>query len=330
MSMKNMTIGQIQELVENPGMPIRQPATALMTVDTANRQPGTKVNNLYINKQQTLMNGYFTRIALTELNMDWDIPNVNQYNDSLRIVFYYAPGLFKAVEFSIGEAFYDMEQLAAELQTTMNAYIATDVDLTGLYTMSVVADQYNREFEIENTNVSAKKFGIVAISQLLSTSSDMCDMMGLATVDPALQFTKITSAYAPMTYTPYFDIVSRQLTKKQNVADNSTSVITGKNLLARIYLNELGIVNNKATPAAGGREDIIGVSPFTIHLEFNQPKQIYWDTKEFINVVDLTLYDNKGRVLYERPSDFSVAAPTEYLVGTGETNWQMTFQITET
>lgn len=325
-----MSVGAFQSAVENPGMPIRQPAVALMTVDTANRIPGSKVNQLYINKQQSLVNGYFTRIALTELNMDWDIPNVNQYSDSFKVIFYYAAGLFKSVEFQLAEGFYDMEQLAAELTTVMNAYIATDVDLNGLYTMAVTPLQYDRNFTIANTNVSAKEFGLVPIAGLNPLKSDLCDMMGFATVNPSLQFKSITGAYATMTYTPYFDIVSQQLTKKQNVTDNGTSFVTGKNLLARIYLNELGINNNKATPVVGGKEDIIGVMPFTVHLEFQNPKQIYWDTKEFINVIDLTLYDNKGRVLYERPSDFSLLDPTEYLVGTGNTNWQMTFQITET
>jgi hypothetical protein len=330
MSMKNMTIGQIQELVENPGMPIRQPATALMTIDTANRTAGTKVNNLYINKQQTLMNGYFTRVALTELNMDWDIPNVNPYNNTFKMVFYYGTGVFKAVQFEVTEGFYDMQQLASELETLIQTYINTDVDLTGLYTIDITANQVVREFTITNTNVSNKLFGIVPIFSVRSDASDLCEIMGLSTVDPTLQFKTIVGSYATMLYTPYFDIVSQQLTKKQNVADNSTSVNTGKNLLARIYLNQLGILPNKAIEDPNYPEEILGVSPFTIHLEFNQPKQIYWDTKEFINVVDLTLYDNKGRVLYERPSSFNPDDNTEYLVGTGETNWQLTFQITET
>jgi hypothetical protein len=326
-----MTIGQIQELVENPGMPIRQPATALLTIDTADRTTGTKVNNLYINKQATLVQGYFTRLALTEINFDWDIPNVNQYNQTLTIIFYYATGLFKALRFEIAEAFYDMEQLAAELQTVIQAAINADVDLVGLYTMTVTADQYVREFTISNTNVSELKFGIVPINSVSvdSTVTDLTQMMGFDTVDSSLQYVSITGAYASMLYTPYFDIVSKQLTKKQNVNDNSTSLLTGKNLLARVYLNQFGINGNKATPAVGGLEDIIGVTPFTIHYEWQTPKQVYWDTKEFINVIDLTLIDNRGRVLYERPSDFAVGTD-DYLVGTGNANWQITFQVTET
>lgn len=304
-----------------------------MTVDTANRSSGQKVNNVYINKQQALLSGYFTRIALTEINMDWDIPNVNGYNNTFTMIFYFAPGLFKSVTFELAQAFYDMAQLATGLTTEINNYIATDGDLNGLYNILITPNQEYRFFSIENLEGVApnkKKFGIAPISQVERGTSDLCDLMGLATINSSLQFTGVATAYSTMLYTPYFDIVSKQITKKQNVKDNSTSENTGNNLLARVYLNAFGINKNKATPVVGDPEDIIGVTPFSIHYEFQNPKQIYWDTKEFLNVIDLTLIDDKGRVLYETTSMYDTTVPTEYMLGTGNTNWQLTFAVTET
>ena len=323
-----------QSQVENPGVPLRQPAVALMTIDTANRTPGTKVNDLYINNQTTLVEGYFTRLALTELNMNWDIPNVNPYNNTIKLVFYWAPGVFKAVQFEIPTGFYSMTSLATALQTVLQADIAADPELAPNYTMTVTADPEYRTFTIQNTKVGGLDFGIAPIGATNKNTTDLCDVMGLTNVSASLRYTAIVSGYATMLYTPYFDIVSKQLTKKQNVRDNSTSPSTGSNLLARIYLTEFGINGNKVLPTTSADEErnfILGSKPFTIHYEFQTPKQIYWDTKEFINVIDLSLVDNKGRILYEIPTTNTPAVGGGIcVVGSGEANWQLTVQVTET
>jgi len=332
MSRRNMTVGQIEELVENPGIPIRQPATAILTVDTADRLARTKVNDLYINKQETLVQGYFTRLALTELNFNWDIPNVNAYNNTMNLVFYYAPGLFFPLKISIAENFYGMADLATAVQNALNSAIAAVPVLAPLYTMNFIVEPENRQFRLVNTNGSAKKFGISPLGKVEKGSTDLCDVMGFATADPAVEANIVQSGYATMLYTPYFDIVSRQLTKKQNVRDSGTSDTTGQNLLARVYINPFGIVPNPAaaiSPAPPEKDAILGAKPFTIHYEFQNPKQVYWDTKEFINVIDLQLLDNKGRVLYETPTELTLGGSL-YRLGSGEANWQLTFQITET
>lgn len=122
-----------------------------------------------------------------------------------------------------------------------------------------------------------------------------------------------------MLYTPYFDIVSKQLTKKQQVNDSGTSYATGSSLLARIYLTPNHITTTDFT-------NQLGTAPFTIFREFIIPKQIYWDTKEFINVIDLSLVDYKGNILYETPN---VSNATSFEVGTGNANWQLTLQVSE-
>jgi hypothetical protein len=125
-----------------------------------------------------------------------------------------------------------------------------------------------------------------------------------------------------MLYTPYFDVVSKQLTKKQQVTDSGTSYNTGGNLLTRIYITPSDITTTNFKIGQ------LGTAPFTIHREFRIPKQIYWDTKEFINVVDLTLIDYKGNILYEAP-DVIDEDQQKFSFGTGNANWQLTFQVSE-
>ena len=329
----NMTVGQIRELVENPGMSIRQPAVALFTVDTADRYrfdsagqrtESTQLNNIYINKQQTLMNGYFTRIALTELNMPWDIPNVNARNNTLTIQL--AAGQIVAV---VPPGFYTPDELAAVLVIKLNEKVV-ELGLEDTYVFDVTYNDVNAQFTIENTESTGYFYiaprGIGAAPPFnTKVDEDLSTMMGFGSIPASFPediANKITGGYASMLYTPYFDIVSSQLTKKQNINDNSTSVITGNALLARVYITSDGIVKRPAV-----QEDIIGCRPFTIHKEFQNPKQIYWDTKEFISVIDLQLVDYRGNVLFETPLTVN---GSEVILGNSNDNYQMTFQITET
>lgn len=332
----NMTVGQIRELVENPGQPIRQPAVSLFTIDSADRYTrnasGTTVdapalNNLYINKQQSLINGYITRIALTEINMPWDIPNVNDRNNTLGIALKNFPtaGTDTPIVIALQEGFYTPADLASTIETELSAAVLAAGASTE-YSFDVTYTASTRSFTIENTSA-----GLWYLAPTPAGDDDLTNMMGFGFVslkDPAIfadGYEVLQGAFASMLYTPYFDIVSRQLTKKQNINDNSTSIVTGNSLLARIYINPYGF--NKLADG----EVPLGCAPFTLHQEFQNPKQIYWDTKEFISIVDLQLVDYKGKILYETPQVYAEIDGKQTLqVGTGATNYQLTFQITET
>ena len=134
-------------------------------------------------------------------------------------------------------------------------------------------------------------------------------------------YSEFVGDVASMKYTPYFDVVSKQLTKKQQVGDSGTSFNTGSNLLARIYVSYNDVVQDDFTNPLGSK-------PFTIRREFIIPKQIYWDTKEFLNVIDLTLIDYKGNVLYE-PTFFQSSGGDTINLGTAASNWQLTLQVSE-
>ena len=340
---QNMTTAQYREASENTGTAIRMPATAILTVDTADRlkydasgyaiSPGS-VNNLYINTQQTLIQGYFTRLALTELNMVWATPNVNKTNETLTLRLFDGLGGSVDVTADLIEAFYDPASLAITLTNLFNTtyipllpapYPARYPGIT--FTWSAQGCNFTIQNSIPGNN-------FLIIPKNIGASDDLTNMMGFgaipSTITPASTW---IGGYATMQYTPYFDIVSRQLTKKQNVKDNSSSSNTGRNLLTRIYIsqNDLTpqpiITNDVISPYTDQQATMLGCRPFTIHREFQVPKQIFWDTKEFLNVVDLQLIDYKGNILYESPA---IKAGNTVSLGSGLGNWQLTFQITET
>jgi hypothetical protein len=341
----NMTVGQIRELVENPGTPIRPPATAVMTIDSRDRvriDPATGYRidtttpyEVYINKQQTLMNGYFTRIAMSEINMQWNTPNVIGEgpckNNTLLLEQAADPEstspVIASVTLTVPQSFYTPLELANVLQLLLNAgagtFGATDwvvqynerLNTFGIFFPTAVA---NPLFRIRPQNIGS--------------ADDLCNLMGFSY--PPSSFTDaVYGSYASMQYTPYFDVVSDNLTKKQNVRDNSTSFLTGQNLLCRVYLSEPGVNvarDRTVVPGTGAAETtIVGCRPFNLYREYSTPKQIYWDTKEFINVIDLRLVDYKGRTLYSQPQLGSNIDIVTARCG-DSSQFQLTLQVTET
>ena len=317
---------------ENEGVPLRQPATALLTIDTADRQifdlSGYRVDStspfqVYINTQQNIMSGFFTRIAVTELNMNWNIPNVigegSQKNNTLTVEIEGAPGnppdRFTA---TVPQGFYTQTALATALQTALTA----QVDVGWTVTYNNFTD--GQAFAIEATDPDVF-FRIVP--QNKGMADDLCNMMGFSS--PLKTFVqRLIGSFASMLYTPYFDIVSQQLTKKQNILDNGTSFITGKNVLARVYIAKDGLYTDNDDGEA--LNTTVGTEPFRLYKEWQVPKQIFWDTKEFINVIDLSLVDYKGRILYSPPQQAVEIAGKEVGQCGNSANYQITLQITET
>ncbi len=332
----NMTVGQIRELVENPGTPIRPPATAVMTIDSRDRvkiDPATGYRidtttpyEVYINKQQTLMNGYFTRIAMSEINMQWGIPNVNTTNNTLTLDQANDPEgpEIDSTSIAIQENFYTPEELARAVQTELNAAGG----VFGFESWTCVWLEQDNRFVI-NANDPNAYFRISP--QNIGAQDDLCNLMGLSY--PSQVFGRVVvGSFASMQYTPYFDVVSSNITKKQNVRDNSTSFLTGQNLLCRVYISQPGVTPQRDRTALDEEAEttIVGCRPFTLYREYSTPKQIYWDTKEFINVIDLRLVDYKGNTLYSLPQRAVDDAGTVSTFCGDASQFQLTLQVTET
>jgi hypothetical protein len=335
----------MEELRENPGTPFRPPAVAVMTIDsrdrirvdptTGYRTDTTTPYQILINKGQSVMNGFFTRIGLTEINMQWDTPNVIAtgpcQNNTLLLEEGAAAGVSTVVAsyvLRVTEGFYTPNELAKAIQATLIADV-----VFGTANWQCVYDERNNGFVIRDV-LESVVFRIRP--QNIGAADDLCNLMGYTV--PSQQFTgSVVSSYASMIYTPYFDIVSNNLTKKQNVRDNGTSFLTGQNLLARVYLTPIGTnvqrERTDVTPANPSADtNILGCRPFTLYREYNVPKQIYWDAQEFINVIDLQLVDYKGRTLYSRPQlPLILEDPAQTISFSGEAaNYQLTLQVTET
>jgi hypothetical protein len=312
------------------GQAIRQPATAIFAIDSADRytldNDGRRVDrqtpfNFTIYKGQSVLNGFIKRLALTELNMEWNVPNVNSYNNKFAIAINGpdVSGIFQNVKVEVPIGFYTPTELAVALEELINDEIDNNNYLdTGITAdFKVVIDPKTLYIDISG-DISGGVGNVVLSLPTVDLSGDATDiascsiyeMLGLASLlsSPLMRIddneyvgpTRIIGNYASYAYTRYIDIVSDNLTKKQEVRDSTTQPPEqgGTNLLARIYIPG----NQNAESRYDSEEtgcNIVGTRPFMLYKEFKTPKYIYWDSREFINLIDIKLYDDNGRELFQ-------------------------------
>lgn len=308
-------------------------STALFTVDT---RDGLKTDNsgflkenqnpydINIYKNQQLFSGAIQRIALTEINMPWFIPNVNAYNNVLYLQSEsgetHALGddnltneLGEVVPATaIPTGFYTGEELAVAVQASLNVgngvfgtpsqpldwtvqYIAsTSSNLGALNAKIFIIENFLRGTTTPGINFVVnprynQSKGIYSVLQNIVRSDTLATMMGFTYSSPNIFSNTQYGSYASMQYTNYVDIVSSILTKNQNVRDTSTSYFTGSNLLGRIYISGDKIETE---------DNIVGTRPFHLHYEFNIPKEIKWNPTEFLSSCNIQLRDMYGNLLY--------------------------------
>ena len=322
------------------GTTIKYPSVALLCVDSANgeiydKSNGFRVGNnnpsrIYINKQRPLLFGYMTRLALTEVNVQWSTPNVNSYNNTLTIGVWNnaePPVLQGYTRITIPVGFYTAPLLGRRIAQALNGN-ATLTATLGANTFNViiggllVSGPYvpfagttqtatDSNFTI-TTSSTTGSFAIMpynsVITGLPQLQDDLTNMIGLTpTKLPGVPFYReITGGYASMLYTPYVDIISSLLTKNQNIQDADSAPETIGGILARVYLTNENITQRVITvtyaPTTGifngSTDNSFGCSESSFRREFKFPKQIQWNSTENVDVIDLQVVDYRNNPLF--------------------------------
>lgn len=319
-------------------------STALFTVDT---RDGLKIENglivksiqnnpydINIQKNQQLFSGAVQRVSLTELNMTWNIENVNWRNNIL----YLETNLPATLNINIvySSQYFLPAELATMVQNSLNGvsspsdykyYNDANVEVAaapvfGNSTWSVTWNPRRNIFIINPQNVATtwrinpkinqyKGSTLFSDGQNVKRNSTIAEMMGFNNVD-ASYANIFRSSYATMLYTTYVDIVSSILCKNQDVRDTSTSYFNGQNILARVYISS----QNLESISTDG-SNILGTRPFNLHYVFATPKEIQWNTQEFLPSCNIRLQDDKGDLLYSRSNESNVVAGTQFSGNSG-------------
>lgn len=350
------------------GVTTRNPAVALLCVNSADQEQfnittGLRINSstpakIYINNQQPLLFGYMTRLALTEVSMEWATPNVNDYNNTLTIGYYASATptvLAGIVRITIPVGFYTAPLLGKAVADALNAN-ATLTAFFGANTFSVifggllcgtnvvVAGQTlttNSSDYVIETSSAVGRFALLPYSKkypgLAPLRDDLTNMMGITPSETSLtSYLAIQGGYASLQYTPFVDIISNLLTKNQNVRDGtSTKAQKSSSILARVYLANENFTKREVTityaPTTGifigSTDNAIGTSSGTLRREFVYPKQIMWNNTENVDVIDIEVLDAKGNPLFYNPSASTLGADTVQIANTADLFF--TLQATE-
>jgi hypothetical protein len=309
-------------------VPIRFPSQANLLIDSRDRQgfsdvafgnarPDQTSANFTINKSNSIMNGYFTRIAPTEVNLDWCVDNINQYWDNALLRFQpslLAGAAISTINIGISNGKYTTAQV---LKQTISSFNANATASTSQLTLSTIgAGGIFRGGE-----VSLQMFSTATITPYRVVDDNLAQQIDLqgrtATYVSSVSQTAI--GCPKILPTSYIDFLAPNLTYNQNLKDATTSLTTN-DILFRWYL----AWDSPEPLDEFGYQIYQGYKSFIQRREIAFPKQIGWKANQPIGQLAFQVADDQGRVL--PPELIGVATTTANL---SEMEWQMTCLVSE-
>lgn len=288
---------------------VRPSASALFTVSSIDRYGsiGDKRNtavptspyDFTIRKKESLLNGFFTRMGITEISFPFALQNVSGSTTQLGVIFNNGGGNVPSV-FQVDSGFYTPPQIAALLQTYIRTLDATLAAATVIY-----GPLGSPVFAIDTTTTTTLEFTPIgqdpATFPYPPSQIQMFDMLGMSADNRQTVTVGGTQVYfsSPTFFQKYqyLDIVSTLMTGNQNLKDSTTSPVD-RNILCRLYID---YENSYNVPADDPLFAPAGTTPLTIYRKYPVPKFVQWDVKQPIGQLNFQVYDQDGVLLESRP-----------------------------
>lgn len=233
--------------IDDNASTVRPSSTALLCIDsddrylnfgTARTAP-TYPFQYSIQKNESLLNGFFKRMALTEFKLNWTLPNISVAWGNNTIVFNwsYNGGTATSSTLTIPDGFYSTSLIASMLQTLIRQI---NTQLAGfLVAVGPFADDYLC-FQVQTGSLITFN-----IQPSVGSQRQLYDMLSFIPSSATTFVSTVYSGVPSMRPTDYIDIVCQQLTNNQKLKD-STTAPNSRDMLARIYLDES--VASQTTP----------------------------------------------------------------------------------
>ena len=294
------------EEIEDRAITIRPSSMAVFGVDSDDRYKDylqRRVAPSYpfsisITKNEALLNGFFTRLAVSEFRMYWTLPNIHTAwgNNTLT---YWESVTPAQHTITIPNGFYDLKSLMLVIETLVRA----DGFLPAFIALA------NLDGSTSYGTGDAKTF--YWVNPVATTTRTLYDMLNLITRFPPLVPAQTTQqgGIANMKPTDFVDVVSPQMTYNQDLKDGSTAT-TVRDMLVRIYLDSdirpmyrtqtnlydaSGNPTGTQVPQTDPSDIITGSTPFMLYRQFPYPKQIQWNNTQPLGNLTFELYDDQGR-----------------------------------
>jgi len=252
------------------GVTIRQPSTANLMISSLDRSSGLS-SDFTISKGQNILSGYFTRLAMAEINLDWCVPNISQYNGTRN--FNVEIGANPIFSCNVPQGPYTVQSLLDALVIALNT------------------NPYSAVFSITGP-MYLKSLSCTTNFNILETP--LQTMLNLATDEEAVGF----PVFCPnlLAY-PYIEFVCSNLTYQQGLKDATTNNNSRDVLYRWVFgwdetapLDSYGYAINQ------------GYLPFIARRYLSYPKQIKWDSQQPIGQLKFETYDANGFIVHVSPS----------------------------
>jgi hypothetical protein len=273
--------------------PIREPSTANLMIDSTDGGPNSFSYDFQITKNQNILNGFFTRIGVSEVVLYWNVPNVYEDNSNNFITLDVSGASVRSdVVFSIPEAAYSVADALDTIADYFNSLPSATRNGATIAISAVGQSCYitmtNGSFGIPAFNAGKVLGKIFGISPGLATQK----FTNISPVQPASQPTLLRYRY--------IDIVSQELTYNQELKDASTAPID-RNVLVRWYFS-----NTTDTPSYDkyGFLLVSGMKQMSVRRLYSPPKQIRWSPNQPIGNLSFQTYDDNGNLLEEPAFEF--------------------------
>jgi len=292
---------------------VRNPATANFLIDSTDRvgfSGGTNAPygqtsaNFLINKNNSLLNGFFTRLAVSEVYVDYCIDNVSAYygNNTFTI---------KNNGSTITAVLPDYSYTTAQALTS----VATGLNL-GLNGQGYTCIASTTTGFLPNTGQASLYFystGTLTTKSVFVSTTTLARQLDMAVEQSGNMFPSACAKVLPITY---LDFVCPEATQNQDIKDSSTS-LTDRNMLYRWHLAWDG-----PPPLDGfGYPIFQGQTRFISRRALPFPKHIRWSANQPIGQMAFQVYDSTGN-LVPVPDIVGNVGPAEF-------EWAMTLLVSE-
>lgn len=313
----------------NKGVDIRNPSTANFLVDSEDRTgfnattvvsassftQGTSADFVISKPGQNLVTGFFTRFAMTEIEIEWNVSNVRDSttdisgnngtgvsirNTATGAIINYSTAIFPG-NYNVKDA---LDALVVNLNaSTPNTFTLVPSQGTpfGIYGKKAIQISGGFTFAFyRQTPTPATGPIILNLTQSLGFPVFPLSDLPLATG----LFQTAWTAYKPnLLLYNYVDITSPQLASQQKVKDATTSAFDAIDVIYRWVF-----ANDEADPTAldaYGYPILQGYYPFKSRRYLSFPKQVRWDPLLPVGNLQFQTYTEKETIL--RYSGFSEA-----------------------
>lgn len=294
------------------GVPIRQPSTANFMISSADRASWNPLSNgspfnFQIQRNASLLNGFFTRISTSEVVLDWCEPNI-------------APAT---------SGFTSTDNFSVDISGgTFNGQTGAVVIPTGFYTVENVLDAIVAGL---NTDLSGGLFDVTTVNGQVFLSitesgatfsvqggSNLPWMLGLIAYgvgqNSPYSANQLVRSPDLRRYT-FLDFISNDLTYNQELKDASSKRII-KDVVCRWYMS----YDNPVAEDGLGFPILMGYKPFSVRRLFSPAKQIRWSPNQPIGNLAFEVWANAARSQNDYYQLYTTNTATE---------WLMTLQVSE-